>query len=68
MEQSRKYNQNMRKKEPEKKEPKPEQYFFDPSKETKKEREARLDTMVKRALEGITQRAVITPSDSKTPQ
>jgi len=43
----------MRKKEPEKKEPEPEQYFFDPAKETKKEREARLDAMVKKALEGI---------------
>ena len=62
MGQTKKYNQNMRKKEPEQK-----PYFFDPTKETKKEREARLNAMVKKALEGITPRAVITPSDSITP-
>jgi hypothetical protein len=49
----------MRKKTPEKKEPEevkepePEQYFFDPAKETKKERETRINAIVKKALEGI---------------
>ena len=57
----------MRKKEPEKKmpeevkEPEPEQYFFDPTKETKKEREARINAMVKKAFDGII------PSNSITP-
>ena len=40
----------MRKKTPEKKEPEPKQYFFVPAKETKKEREARLNATVKKAL------------------
>ena len=40
----------MRKKAPAKKEPEPKPYFFDPTKETKKEREARLNAMVKKAI------------------
>ena len=35
-------------------EPKP--HFFDPAKETKRQREARLNAIVKKALEGIKQR------------
>ena len=39
-----------------KKEPEPKPSFFAPTKETKKEREARLNATVKKALEGITPR------------
>jgi len=46
----------MRKTAPAKKEPEQKPYFFDPTKETKKEREARINAMVKKALKGITPR------------
>jgi len=43
----------MRKKATAKKEPEAKAKVFDPAKETKKEREARINAIVKRALEGI---------------
>jgi hypothetical protein len=46
----------MRKTVTAKKEPEKKPYFFDPKKETKKEREARINAIVKKALEGITPR------------
>ena len=49
--------QIMRKKSTEKKPPEPKPYFFDPTKETKKEREARINATVKKALESVTFRA-----------
>jgi len=42
----------MRKTASAKKEPKHKTYFFDLPKETKKEREARINAMVKKALKG----------------
>jgi len=51
----------MRKKTPEKKVQEPQPSFFVPVKETKKEREARLNAIVKKAIEGIKQRDGITP-------
>ena len=51
----------MRKKATEKKPPEPKPDFFDPTKETKKEREARLNAIVKKAVESVTRRAA-TPS------
>ena len=62
MRQLKKYNQNMRKKAQEKKEPEQKQYYFEPAKEIKQERKARINAVVKKALEGIKQR------DSKTPE
>ena len=47
----------MRKKSTEKKSPEPKPYFFDPTRETKKEREARINATVKKALESVTFRA-----------
>jgi len=46
--------QSMKKKATAKKEPEAEAKVFDPAKETKKEREARINAVVKKALEGIT--------------
>jgi len=46
---------------PEEKEPEPKPYSFDPTKETKQERKARINAIVKKALAYIKQR------DSKTP-
>jgi hypothetical protein len=48
----------MRKPTPAKKTPEPNPDLFDPTKETKKEREARLNAIVKKALESVTSRAV----------
>ena len=47
----------MRKTAPEKKETEKKPSLFDPTKETKKEREARLNAIVKKSLEGVTHRA-----------
>jgi hypothetical protein len=46
----------MRKKAQAKKQPEQKPYFFDPTKETKKEREARINAMVKKALKNIKRR------------
>jgi hypothetical protein len=46
----------MRKRTSAKKVLEPKPYFFDPTKETKKEREARLNAIVKKALEDIKNR------------